>query len=525
MDYDALIVGSGFGGSVAAFRLSEKGYRVAVLEQGRRIKAQDMEQANRSLFHLFWIPTLGLKGFFTQSFFRHVNIVGGVGVGGGSLVYATVLLEPGKQFFEDPTWSNLGVDWEEELKPHYETAARMLGKEICPVFHKMDEYLRLTAESLGAAQTFGPVPLGIYFGRPGVTEADPYFGGKGPARTGCDECGKCLTGCSHNAKNSLDLNYLYLAESLGAEILPERKVTLVHPLPEGGYELEMINPLNRKQKYTPLRAKMVVLAAGVLGTLTLLFRCRDEYKTLPDISSRLGMIVRTNSEAIVGILSEDSKIDLSKGPTISSHFYYTDQTHITQNRFPAGYTFMKWYSGPIVDEERPLQRALKTILAFLFHPLRSTASWRARHWYRRETVLTVMQRQDNQISFNYGRSVLSLFQKSLQSRPVSSKRAPTYLPEANQAARACARQSGGIPQSTLLESLLNMSTTAHILGGCQIGKDRDTGVIDTSHQVFGYPGLYVVDGSAIPANVGVNPSLTITALAERSMSIFPNKGR
>ena len=521
MIYDALIVGSGFGGSVTALRLSEKGYRVAVLEQGRRIQAQDMEQANHSILHLFWAPALGLKGFFTQTFFQHVNIVGGVGVGGGSLVYAAVLLEPDKQFFEHPAWNHLGVDWEEALKPHYQTAARMLGRQVCPTFDEMDAILQRTAESLGTARTFGPVPLGIYFGKPGVTAADPYFGGKGPARTGCDESGTCLTGCSHNAKNSLDLNYLYLAEALGAEILPERKVTLIRPLPQGGYELEMINPLNRKQKYPALQAKIVVLAAGVLGTLTLLFRCRDEHKTLPAISACLGKTVRTNSEAIIGILSENPETDLSKGPTISSHFYFHNHTHITQNRFPAGYTFMKWYSGPMVDEPRPLPRALKTILAFLLHPLRSSASWRARNWHRRTTVLTVMQRQDNQISFHYGRGVFSLLRKGLQSKPACGKRVPTYLPEANQAARACASQSGGIPQNTLLENLLNMSTTAHILGGCPIGKNRDSGVIDTYHQVFGYAGLYVVDGSSIPANVGVNPSLTIAALAERCMSMIP----
>jgi cholesterol oxidase len=540
--FDVLVIGSGFGGSVAALRLSQKGYRVGVLEQGRRVQPEDMEQANRSLKSLFWMPALGLKGFFTQTFFQHVNIVGGVGVGGGSLVYAAVLLEPGPAFFRDPAWSNLGVDWQAELQLHYQTAAAMLGRTPCPISGQMDEYLRETARTLGVEDNFSPVPLGIYFGQPGVTQPDPFFSGKGPARTGCEASGACLTGCAHNAKNSLDLNYLYLAEALGAQILPERKVTLIRPLAgvdgkPDGYELSMVNPLNPRQSYPPLRADKVIIAAGVLGTLSLLFHCRDVAKTLPDISPRLGQTVRTNSEAIVGILSKDPDLDLTKGPTISSHFYFMNQTHVTQNRFPAGYTFMKLYSGPLVDEPRPLPRLLKTLWAYIRHPMQSTASWRAANWHRRTTVLTVMQPQDNQFSFRYGRSLFSLFRRGLKSHSVSGKKAPTYLPEANQAARACAAASGGLSQNTLLESLLNMSTTAHILGGCPIGAPPSSpvaqafslsnaglpGVIGIDHQLYGYPGLYVVDGSAIPANVGVNPSLTICALAERCMSLIDPK--
>ena len=314
--FDVLVIGSGFGGSVAALRLSQKGYRVGVLEQGRRIQPQDMEQANRSLKSLFWMPSLGLKGFFTQTFFQHVNIVGGVGVGGGSLVYAAVLLEPGPAFFHDPAWNNLSIDWQAELEPYYQMAATMLGRIPCPISGLMDEYLRITAHALGVEDRFSPVPLGIYFGQAGVTQSDPYFGGNGPARTGCEASGACLTGCAHNAKNSLDLNYLYLAEALGAQVLPERKVTLIRPLhsvdgaPQG-YELSMVNPLNPRQSYPSLQAGKVIIAAGVLGTLNLLFRCRDVAKTLPDISPRLGQTVRTNSEAIVGILSKDPDKDLN----------------------------------------------------------------------------------------------------------------------------------------------------------------------------------------------------------------------
>jgi cholesterol oxidase len=302
-------------------------------------------------------------------------------------------------------------------------------------------------------------------------------------------------------------------------------VTLIRPLEGGGYELEMINPLNKGQKIPALSANKVVLAAGVLGTLTLLFHCRDAYHTLPGISSILGQNVRTNSEAIVGVLAKDTEIDLTRGPAISSHFYPGDHTHITQNRLPPSYSFMRWYSGPLVDGGESSHRALRVLLTYLRYPLLSTVSLRTRLWHKRATLLSVMQQLDNQIAFRYGRSAFSLFRKGLQSIPASGKSVPAYIPAANRAARYYAGLSEGIPHNSLLESAFNMSVTAHILGGAQIGGDPSSGVIDIQHQVFGYPGLYVVDGSAIPANVGVNPSLTITALAERAMESFSSMAR
>ena len=515
MEYDVIVIGSGFGGSVAALRLSEKGYRVAVIEQGRRIDTADLEKASRSPLHLFWMPELGLKGFFTQRFFRHVNIVGGVGVGGGSLVYAAVLLEPKKAFYQDPAWASLGTDWESELCPHYQTASRMLGRVTCPTFHTQDEHLKQTAQAMHVGASFGPVPLGIYFG--GQNTPDPFFNGQGPDRNGCIECGACLAGCAAGAKNTLDKNYLYFAEKLGAQILPERKVTLLRET-SGGYEIEMVNPLNGK-KYPPLSAPKVVLAAGVLGTLEILFRAR-ETRALPRLSPMLGRRVRTNSEAITAVLSQDRSLDLSHGPAISSDFHANEHTHVTQNRLPQSYWFMKLYSGPLVDGRRPFWRAVKSLAQFIIQPLRSTASMRdLKDWHKHITLLSIMQNLDNQMSFMWS----GLFRKGLRSATESGKSAPAFIQEANDAARTYAGISGGIPHNSLLESVLNMSVTAHILGGCPIGADAEHGVIDSKHEVFGHAGLYVMDGSAIPANVGVNPSLTITALAERASSLFPSK--
>jgi len=523
MDYDVIVIGSGFGGSVAALRLSQKGYRVGILEMGRRVTSADMQKASLSPLSLFWMPDLGMKGFFTQRFFKHVNIVGGVGVGGGSLVYAAVLLKPLPFFYQDPAWNGLGINWRDELKPHFQTASKMLGVTPCPIHHIQDEALRKTAESLGVEDTYGTVPLGIYFGDPEKETPDPYFEGAGPARRGCTSCGSCLAGCEPGAKNTLDENYLYLAENLGAEILPTRKATLIHPLADG-YEVEMINPLNQKIHYPPLRAYKIILAAGVLGTLELLFRCRDA-GTLSNLSPTLGQQVRTNSEAIAGVLSRDREIDLSNGPAISSDFYLNDHTHVTQNRLPPSYWFMRLYSGPLVDGNKPLRRSLKTLWRFIRHPGISTASLRVfRNWHKRITLLSIMQSIDNTLAFTWGRGVFSRFETGLQSRTPSGKAAPAYIPEANIAARAYAGVTDGIPHNSLLESVLNMSVTAHILGGCSISSDPNQGVIDTNHQVFGYPGLYVVDGAAIPANVGVNPSLTITAMAERAVSLMKPKG-
>ena len=521
-DTDVAILGSGFGGSVSALRLAAKGWKVKVLEQGRQLTDADIEAAGRDATKLAWAPALGLKGFFAQDVFQHVGIVRGIGVGGGSNVYASVLLEPKEAFYRDPAWSALSDDWRKELAPHYAEAKRMLGVAPNPYRGVQDEWLRGAAERMGAGHTFDTVPEGIFFGDPGRVTPDPYFGGDGPDRRGCNQCGRCITGCAYGAKNTLERNYLYFARKLGVEVLPERRVTHVEPI-AGGYLVHQEHPWEPAITYPPLRASKVILAAGSLGTQEILFASRERFRTLPRLPASLGTHVRTNSEAIVGILADDEDVDVTKGATISTHFYPDGKTHITQNRFPESYGFMKWYMGPLVDGANPLSRAMRTVFRLVASPAESSRSFRARNWHKRVSVLTVMQQADNEIAFSYGRTLFRGFRYGLISRLAKGERSPSFLPQANAAARAFAEASGGTPLNTLMESVGNLSVTAHILGGAVMAASPDDGVVDVNHEVFGYPGLYVVDGAAIPANVGVNPALTITALAERFASRFPAK--
>lgn len=517
-DADVVVIGSGFGGSATALRLTEAGHRVLVLEKGRRLDDEDLLRARRDPRAYLWQPEVGLRGFFWQRVFRHVGIIGATGVGGGSTVWAGVLLEPREAFYSDPAWSQLGPDWKAELAPYLERAAGMLGRVVTRHRGPMDDHLAAAADRVGAGHTFGPVPLAIHFGREGVTEADPFFGGEGPERTGCRLCGECLLGCPYGAKNQLTRNYLFLAERYGAEVRSEREVTDIRPLAGGGYEVQVAHPW-RRTPLPPVRARRVVLAAGVLGTLDLLFRCRDELGSLPNVSPMLGRRVRTNSEALTAVLQPPGD-DLSRGPTISSDFYPDPHTHVTQNRFVGGW-HMRLQVGPIVDGERKGSRALRTIVRLSTAPFAQARRMLARDFERRLTVLTVMQHVDNELAFERRRSPVRPWRRVLRSQVVPGREAPSYLPVANEVTRAFADASGGTPLNLLGETLGGLSVTAHVLGGAVMGSSARDGVVDTAHEVFGHPGLYVADASVIPANLGVNPSLTITALAERFAANFP----
>jgi cholesterol oxidase len=515
---DVAVIGSGFGGAVSALRLAEKGYSVVVFEQGRRVEPADIERARHDIRAHLWEPDLGLHGFFWQRVFRDVGIIGASGVGGGSIVWGAVLLEPGAPVFEDPGWGSGEDDWQAAMAPHYAEAGRMLGRVSNPFQGPMDEHLRQTARAVGGEENFGPVPLAIYFGREGETEPDPFFGGEGPERTGCRLCGGCLSGCAYGSKNTLDLNYLYLAEKAGARIVAERRVESIVPLPGGGYELKSAHPWRKDVVHEPLRARRVVLAGGVLGTLELLFRCRDELGTLPHVSPALGKRVRTNSEAVSIVLDDDPATDLTRGPAISTDFHPDSRTHITQNRYVGGGKLLRPQVGPLVGGARPGRRAAATLASIIRHPLRFLRTATARNFEGRLTALTVMQDVDSELSFEYGRSPFRPWRRVLRSKAVPGREAASYIPVANEAARVFAASSGGTPLNLMVESIGGRSFTAHILGGAVIGDSAEEGVIDGNHEVHGHPGLFVADASAIPVNLGVNPSLTITAMAERFVS-------
>ena len=521
-DYDWLVVGSGFGGSVAALRLSEKGHRVAVLECGRRFGDGDLPRSTWDLRRYFYAPRLGMRGIFRLSTFRDVAVVSGAGVGGGSLGYANTLYRAPRRFYEDGQWAEL-ADWETALAPHYDEAERMLGVTEVVADDPADQLLREYGREIGADASYAKTRVGVFFGEPGETVADPYFGGEGPERAGCIACGRCMVGCPHNAKNSLPKNYLWLAERAGAEIVPEREVVDVRPVgaPDGseGYEITTERPgawLRRDRR--TMRARGVVIAAGALGTNKLLFRCKHN-GSLPRLSDRLGRNVRTNSEAILAVTLPKEHTDLIKRVAISSSVYPDPDTHIeTVTYGDAGDSMSLLYTLMVGDGTR-VTRPLKLLATIARHPLKLLRTISPRGWSRRTIIVLVMQTLDNAISLVPKRSPGGGIR--LQTEQDPERPNPTFIPVANHFAAWLEERTGGIAQSSVMEAVLNTPSTAHILGGAVIGADASRGVVDARQRVFGYENLLVCDGSAIPANLGVNPSLTITALAERALGHVP----
>jgi cholesterol oxidase len=517
-DYDVLVVGSGFGGSVTALRATEKGYRVAVLEAGRRFDTSTLPRSSWQLRRFLWAPALGLRGIQRITPLKDIAVLSGAGVGGGSLVYANTLYEPLAPFYTDPQWGHI-TDWRAELAPFYDQARRMLGVNEVPADTPADGYIRRLADELGVADTYHRTPVGVWFGKPGERVPDPYFGGEGPDKVGCTHCGSCMVGCRVGAKNTLDRNYLYLAEKNGAVVHADTQVTDLEPLAGGGWRVTTDRPgavaRHRTRAFT---AERVVLSAGVLGTVKLLLRLRDQGR-LPALSDRLGDVVRTNSEAIVGASARTARPELTRGVAITSSIHPDDHTHIEPCRYPPRSNAMGLLTTVLVDGGGRVPRQVRFLGKVLRHPVAFLRSLSVRRWSERSIILLVMQSRDNSISLRR-HSRLDV----LVSRPGHGEPNPTYLPVANDAARRTAELLDGDPWGAWNETMLDAPTTAHILGGCVIGDSTERGVIDPYQRVYGYEGLSVADGSAVSANLGVNPSLTITAMTERAMSLWPNKG-
>ena len=546
-DTDVVVVGSGFGGSVAALRLCEKGYRVSVIESGRRFADAEHARTSWDLRRYLWAPRLGCFGVQRVHRLPHVVVLAGAGVGGGSLNYANVLYVPPKEFFADPQWAGI-TDWAAELAPHYDQAARMLGVVENPCDGPVEQVMREAANDLGVGHTFRRTPVAVCFGRatadgapvrePGVRVDDPYFGGAGPTRTGCTECGSCMVGCRVGAKNTLVKNYLALAQGLGARVEPLRTVVGLAPVdparPERGYLVttERTGAWWRKDRRT-ITAGQVVVAAGTWGTQRLLQRARLT-GGLPGISPRLGQLTRTNSEALVGAVARRVPgADLTRGVAITASFHLDETTHIENCRYGRGSNMMGLLATILVDGGGRLPRPAPSVVQALAHPVRFAASLSVHRWSERTVIGLVMQSLDNSITVVARRHKLlrrlGFDEVGLTSRPGHGEPSPRWVPLGHQAVRRIAQrlsERSGVPVDVAgtVGDLLDVPMTAHFLGGCPIGLSAQTSVVDPYHRLHGHPGVHVVDGSTVSANLGVNPSLTILAQAERAMSLWPNKG-
>jgi len=532
-DHDVVVIGSGFGGSVAALRLAEKGYRVHVYEAGRRFADEDFAETSWNLRRYLWAPRLGCYGVQRIHRLPHCLVLAGAGVGGGSLNYANTLYIPPEPFFRDPQWAGI-TDWQAELAPHYATAQRMLGVVENPCEGPVEQLMRDTANDLGVGRTFRKTPVGVFFGEPGKRVPDPYFGGQGPDRSGCTECGNCMVGCKVGAKNTLVKNYLALAERRGVTIEPLRTVTALRPLdparPETGYAVTTVRSgawTSRGKAARTVTAAQVVIAAGAWGTAELLQTMRTT--DLPQLSPRLGELTRTNSEALGGAMTTrvPDGIDLTKGVAITSSFHVNDTTHVENVRYGKGSNAMGFLAIMQVDGGGRLPRWLRFLGLAVQRPHVFLRSLSKRRWSERSVIALVMQTTDNSIRVSRKRGLLGAHLTSSDGHGTPS---PTYIPEGNAAVRAMARrlqQVTGIraEAGSSIGEIVDIPLTAHFIGGAVISDTPAGGVVDPYHRVWSYPGLHVVDGAAISANLGVNPSLTITAMAERALSLWPAKGQ
>lgn len=531
--YDYVIIGSGFGGSVAAMRLTEKGYSVLVLEKGKRFTEETYAKTNWQFWKYLWMPAIRGHGIMQISILKGVMVLHGAGVGGGSLGYSNVLEVPNDETFATPAW-NTPIAWGQALRPHYETAQHMLGVERNKKLWKADNVLREIAEERGMGHTFRPTDVGVFLGEAGVTVPDPYFGGEGPARTGCNYCGACMVGCRYNSKNTLPKNYLYFAEKNGAKIIAEAEVVNVKPLtpttlPSGewqgvraGYEVTYHNPTSLFKRKTKVRARNVIFSASVLGTMRLLLHLRDT--SLPNLSLKLGHMVRTNSEALLGSLARKSDINYSEGVCISSIYNHDKATRVEPVRYPDGSSLMRYLAAPLIDTDVSVPMRLLRILVWMItHPIDFAKAAFLPGWAHNTTILLVMQNTDTRMRFRIGRSAYTLFRRGLVAAKEPGYEISAQVAGSHELARDLARRTNGIALGSIGENLLGLPTTAHILGGAPIGRDASEGAVDENFQVHNYPGLYIIDGSIMPANPGVNPSLTITALAEYAMSKVPRK--
>ncbi len=520
--YDYVVIGSGFGGSVSAMRLAQKGYRVLVIESGKRWTQDRFPNTNWMLNRFLWMPNLGFYGIQRMNLLNDVFILSGAGVGGGSLNYANTLYVPPESFFNKPSVKKLGG--KDELIPYYTLAGKMLGVTLNPNLTDQDHLLKETAAEFGKEDTFRPTPVGVYFGSPKETAPDPYFLGEGPERTGCELCGGCMTGCKKDAKNTLDKNYLFFAEKFGAKILAEHKVFDILPLSldgKDGYQVRTMNTtaLFGKQKGLTIKTRGIVFSAGALGTLSLLLKLKQNGR-LPKLSDSLGEKVRTNSETLIGVESRNRSADYSTGVAITSSIHVDHATHIEPVRYSRGNDAMSLLTAPLTDGEGPLPRPVKLLLNSINNPVDLVKTMNPIGWAKRSVILLVMQTHDNYINVTRERRMIWPFVKTLTSRQASDKKNPVYIPIAYDFSRRLARKMDGIPASMITEATMNIPITAHIMGGCPVGHES---VIDDRNKVIGYPNLYIADGSQIPENLGVNPALSITAFSERAMSFIPPK--